>query len=90
MLEAAIESYVVETAKKAGWFSRKVQWTGRRNAPDRLFAKAGRVLFIEFKSPGEKPREGQRREIAEMQKAGMEVHVCDDPISAFSVLGVEP
>ena len=89
MIESVIEDYVVETARKQGWFCRKVKWLGRRNAPDRLFAKDGRLLFIEFKTPGGKPRAGQQREIKEMQAAGIEVHVCDNPVSAFLALGID-
>lgn len=88
MLEAAIEDTVVSLAEKEGWLVRKVKWINRRNAADRFFAKDGRVVFIEFKAPGEKPRDGQSREIARMQAAGVEIHACDNPLRALRILGI--
>ena len=49
MAEYYIEDNVVAAAEADGWFSRKLQWVGRDGAPDRLFVKLGRVVFIEFK-----------------------------------------
>lgn len=36
MKESAIEAYLVKKAKAAGGEVRKVQWIGRKSAPDRL------------------------------------------------------
>lgn len=88
MIESAIEDWVCDRAEAAGWLVRKLQWVGRRNAPDRLFAKDGRVLFIEFKRPGEQARPTQAREVIRMQAAGMEVHVLDSPLLALHILGI--
>lgn len=88
MIESASENYVVDEAEKAGWLVRKVKWINRRNSADRFFAKGGRIVFIEFKSPGEKPKAGQGREIKRLQDEGVEVHVCDNPLSAFRILGI--
>lgn len=91
MLESAIEMPVVRRAEKAGFFVRKVQWPGRRHAPDRLFAHAERgLVFIEFKRPGETPRRGQTREHQKMRAAGIEVHVCDSVQDALQILGLTP
>lgn len=77
--EAAIERAVVKYAKLLGWkFVRKVRWIGRRACPDRLFLKAGRYIWIEFKAPGEPLRPDQVREIKRLRKHGAEVHVIDD------------
>ncbi|MNK37360.1 VRR-NUC domain protein [compost metagenome] len=78
VLEASIEAIVIAFAEERGWFYRKVAWLGRRGAPDRLFARDGRIVFVEFKRPGEEPRLLQKREIARMRAAGIEVHVIDD------------
>jgi hypothetical protein len=78
VLEASIEAFVIKFAEDRGWFYRKVAWLGRRAAPDRIFARDGRIVFVEFKRPGEEPRALQRREIARMRAAGIEVHVIDD------------
>lgn len=88
MIEAPMEDWVCERAEKAGWLQRKLKWQGRRNAPDRLFAKDGRVVLIEFKRTGEKPRSTQKTEIELLQQAGVEAHSCDNPMQALSILGV--
>jgi hypothetical protein len=89
MRESAIEEPVVVRAERAGYFCRKVSWVGRRSAPDRLFCRPDRgVVFIEFKAPGEKPTRLQLREHERMRAAGMEVHVCDNVVSAFRVLNL--
>ncbi|MFC3724473.1 VRR-NUC domain-containing protein [Neoaquamicrobium sediminum] len=78
MLESYIERKVCEYAKKLGWLVRKLQWVGRHGAPDRLFIRAGRVVFIEFKAPGKKPTEHQRLELERLREQGMEAYVVDD------------
>lgn len=76
--ESQIEKAVVDHAENLGWLIRKVKWIGRRAAPDRVFFKAGRTIWVEFKRPGEKPRLLQEREHTRMRDAGCEVHVIDD------------
>lgn len=88
MLESPIEEWVCDRAEAAGWLVRKVKWIGRRNAPDRFFAKGGRVVLIEFKRPGGSPRGGQGREIDALTAAGVEVHAVDNPLAGLRVLGV--
>lgn len=61
MKESAIEAYLVARVKALGGEVRKVQWSGRRGAPDRLvmlplrgrFGRNGTrcTLWIEVKSP---------------------------------------
>lgn len=68
----------MDIAASLGWFfCRKVQWVGRVSAPDRLFLKAGRYVWVEFKKPGEEPKESQIREHNRMRKEGAEVYVVD-------------
>lgn len=88
MLEDSIESQIVHEAEAEGWLCRKVKWIGRVAAMDRFFAKAGRVVLIEFKATGEEPRTTQRLEIGRFLKAGVEVHVCDSVAKARKVLGL--
>lgn len=89
MIESPIEDWACEQAEAAGWLVRKLQWTGRRGAPDRFFAKGGRVVLIEFKRPGGKPRPGrQKNEIDALRASGVEVHVADNPLAALRYLGV--
>lgn len=78
MIEHDVEMTVVLRAERRGWLVRKVQWIGRRNAMDRLFVKNGRIVFVEFKRPGEGARETQSKEIGRFRAAGAEVHVIDN------------
>lgn len=88
VIESPLEDFACAEAEKAGWLVRKLQWVGRRNAPDRFFAKDGRVVLIEFKRPGGQPRPGQEKEIARLRGAGVEVYACDNPLAALNHLGV--
>lgn len=77
-LEANIELTICDEAEAQGWFQRKVSWIGRKSAPDRVFIKNGRTVWIEFKRPGKRPTVPQSREADRMRKAGAEVYWCDD------------
>ena len=57
MRESKLEAAGNAHAKKNGWWQRKFKSPGRRSAPDRIYAKQGRVFFIEYKRKGEKPTE---------------------------------
>lgn len=88
MAELAVEMPVVRRAEAAGWLVSKVSWPGRIGAPDRVFIKAGRVVWIEFKDKGEKPRLSQTQEHDRMRAAGAEMYVCDNAFEALKLLGV--
>jgi hypothetical protein len=94
-VESIVERSAVGMAEKHGWEVRKVQFIGRRGAPDRLFMKPaeglipGRSVWIEFKDLGKEARENQERQHAIMRAAGMEVHVCDNLRDAMMVLGIK-
>lgn len=88
MAERGAEQTVCNWAERDGWFVRKLAWPGRKGAPDRLFAKAGRVVFIEFKDVGEGARVIQQREHRRMRAAGLEVHVCQTAAQACAVLEI--
>ncbi len=61
VLESSIERYLVKEVKALGGEVRKLQWTGRKNAPDRLvmlrrLGRCGRFstvtcIFVELKNP---------------------------------------
>jgi len=87
MRESQIEDEVVRFAESRGYLTRKVSYVGRRNAADRFFARKDRgLVWMEFKAPGKKPRPGQEREHARMQKAGMIVFVVDSIEYGCSIL----
>lgn len=75
--ESVIEKESIDYASYRGWIYRKLKWIGRRGAPDRLFVRRGRCLFVEFKQAGEGPTTQQAREHQRLRDAGATVHVVD-------------
>ncbi len=70
--EAAVESPAVHLAQTYGWYSRKLQYIGRRAGPDRLFYGHGRIVLIEFKDPEDGELSGlQRNEWKRLEDAGV-------------------
>lgn len=82
MRESTVESYFKARVKERGGSCRKVQWIGRRGAPDRRLFGA---CWVEFKRPGEKLDPHQKREHARMEAAGEWVEVVDS-LAAVDVL----
>lgn len=76
MRERDVERYLVERVRAAGGEVRKVQWIGRRGAPDRVVFLNG-AHFIELKRPGETPQEHQWREIEKLRDHQASVMVID-------------
>jgi hypothetical protein len=94
MRESTIEKHLVKRVKELGGEVRKVQWIGRRGAPDRLVMLpykwhgpaayfVGRCFWVELKAPGVKAEGYQLREHARMRAQGQLVVVID------SIEGVE-
>jgi hypothetical protein len=83
--ESDIEKHLVKRVKELGGEVRKVQWIGRRGAPDRLvmLPREANCIWVELKAPGEKPRPEQAREHDRMRAMGQLVVVID------SIEGVE-
>lgn len=91
MRERDIERYLVKRVKALGGEVRKVQWIGRRGAPDRVvmlpgilvlknkkpWTPAGRAIWVELKAPGKKPEAYQLREHKRMRAMGQRVEVID-------------
>jgi hypothetical protein len=88
-LERDLEAACGRLSAAAGWFHRKYKGPGRRAHPDRLFAKGGRAVWIEFKLPGCAPTPLQWLEISAMRAAGLEVHVIDNIADFEAVLHAE-
>jgi len=83
-----IERDSMRTAEIHGWWQRKFVSPSHSGVPDRILAKEGRVLFIEFKQPGEPKSFVQIEEIKAMVDAGLEMHVCDSVYDVKSILGI--
>lgn len=84
MRESKIEQYLVERVNTRGGEVRKVQWIGRRGAPDRLVMLPwrsdrpnGTTVWVELKAPGEKAKPHQQREHERMRAMGQHVVVVD-------------
>lgn len=88
MRESVIEKYLVKRVKELGGEVRKVQWVGRRGAPDRLVMlpfhaerygcnSSCRTVWVELKATGIKPEAHQLREHARMRAMGQRVVVID-------------
>lgn len=85
--ESYIESRAVVLALRHGVISVKLAGTGNRGKPDRMFLiPGGRPLFIEFKSPGERPSELQLHVHAQWRALGYDVQVHDNLLSAETAI----
>lgn len=70
-----VEQPACAYAFKRGWYERKLVSPSANGWPDRFFARAGRILLVEFKSPTGDLSEQQKRRHAELRDAGVTVHV---------------
>jgi len=77
LLERQVEGPVVAFAKKHRVEVVKLNGMGKRSLPDRMFLYGTRVLFIEFKRPGEEPTEAQWVLHERWRKLGHRVYVVD-------------
>lgn len=89
LLESDIENPCKRWAKARGWFVRKYKSPGNRSAPDDIFVKDGRVIFVEFKAPGKSSTELQTKEQNEMESHGCEVYRDVDNIDVFKKIIAE-
>jgi hypothetical protein len=96
MRERDIEAYLVKRVKEVGGLVRKVQWSGRKGAPDRLVmfpkvwlsdtvAYCRGSVWVELKAPGKKPDPHQAREHDRMRAMCQSVRVIDslEEVDAF-------
>lgn len=100
MRESTIEKHLVKRVKELGGEVRKVQWVGRRSAPDRLvMLPIGQrpldpetdqhigTIWVELKATGVKPEAHQLREHYRMRKMGQRVVVIDSIEAVEELLG---
>ena len=83
--EAKVVQRIKTLVKSYGGEVRKVEWSGRRGAPDLLVLMPGRHFFIEVKAPGERPRPEQLREHERLRVAGFDVFVVDGDLEIIEV-----
>lgn len=88
MRERDIERHLTKRVKELGGEVRKVEWVGRRGAPDRLVMLPpgivvypgpdyGYTIWVELKAPGVEPESYQLREHERMRRLGQAVVVID-------------
>jgi hypothetical protein len=95
MRESQVEKHLVEQVEGTGGLVRKLQWVGRRSAPDRLVGWPWEKLnkeskftpnaLIETKRPKGKARDDQKREHERLRAIGFDVRVLDtiEAVDAF-------
>lgn len=86
--EIDLERRCIEKAEQHGWLVRKMAYVGRRNAPDRWFFKAGRVVAVEFKRRGETPNPTQAKEHDALRGHGVNVRWIDNYEEFCTLLGL--
>ena len=75
MLESSIERGLREQVKKRGGMFLKFTSPSQVGVPDRIISDRGRVIFVELKQKGEKPRLLQEKTIERMRRHGADVRV---------------
>lgn len=78
MLESQIESRLVQAVKAKGGLAIKLNPMSLAGIPDRLvLLPGGRIVFVELKAPGKKPRRVQEVRHNQLRSLGFEVLVID-------------
>ena len=77
MLEKTIENKCRLYASGQGWLSVKLNPINARGIPDRMFIGHRRLLFVEFKRPGQAPRRNQAHWAERLMDYGFRVETID-------------
>lgn len=83
--ESAIEKKCTAIAKANGWLPFKFTSPAQRGVPDRLYIRAGAVVFVEYKRHGEHPTPLQAKIHRDMRGHGAVIHVIDNEEQAHAV-----
>ena len=75
MLESRIEAGLRRQVSKRGGLFLKFVSPSQSGVPDRIIIDGGRVIFVELKQQGEKPRKLQQKVINRMRSHGADVRV---------------
>ena len=75
MLESSIEAGLRKQVIKHGGLFLKFVSPSQAGVPDRIIIDNGRVIFVELKQKGEKPRLLQEKMIGRMRRHGADVRV---------------
>lgn len=77
MREHHLEHQLKQHIQAMGGICWKVTSPGVAGVPDRICLKAGRVVFVELKTTGKRPRPIQTRRIRQLRDQGFTVLVID-------------
>ena len=93
MRESEIEKYLVKRCKEEGILCRKIEYVGRRGAPDRMLVLGGIIVFVELKQESGKVSRLQKIEHNKLKEYGVNVaivwSVYDVNHVLFSYFGIE-
>lgn len=88
MKESYIERVLKKKVEQAGGKALKFVSPGWAGAPDRLvLLPGGRLIFVELKAPGRKPRPLQLKRHEELRALGFDVVVIDTPEKVADLVG---
>lgn len=77
--ESTVERYLVSKVKEMGGMAIKLNPIGMAGLPDRLVLLPGaKIIFVEVKRPGEKPRPIQTHIHNQLRLLGFRVEVVDN------------
>jgi hypothetical protein len=85
-LEKDIEAEVNEAARELNLLQVKLDLKTRKGWPDRQYLYRGRVLFIEYKRPGQKTEPIQAFVHVILREAGFLVYVVDNADYGITIL----
>lgn len=77
MDEKSIENTLKRAIEAEGGICWKLVSPGVAGVPDRLCLRGGRVVFVEVKAPGKKPRPLQQRRMKQLREQGFTCLVID-------------
>lgn len=83
--EIEIERPASDYAELRGWFEVKIMQTSKRGFPDRLYARDGKIILVEYKRPGKEPTTQQAKRHRELRAHGVEVHAIDNLQDAYEL-----
>lgn len=85
-LESSVEQSIKRWCQRNGVWTKKFVSVSNGGVPDRVYAKAGKVIWIETKRLKTKTSALQDYEIAEMHKVGLSVFVAQGFADAVGIL----
>lgn len=86
MTESQLEKKVCAWAKDWGISTLKLSGPNDRGKADRMFMKAGKIMFLEFKAEGKKPTTLQQRFLKQRVDDGFVARWTDNYVEAIDIL----